>query len=886
MRLGGLLGWRREPDEPVPAAQPLQVLRADGQRIDLGARDAGQRLVATRTGQDWQEDAWSYRDMIGELRYAHRLLARQVAKCRFYAAEIRPGDEDPIDLASTDHKIDARLAGDAVANLARLPLDDDPDGFLATLSENLSTAGESWIHGEPDGVQERWTVRSVSEIVSAGDVIMLSELPNTAMARRQIVPPQELLRCWIRHPRWGQLADSPLRAMLDDPLEEIILTGREMRAAARSRIAANGVLLIPAELSLLKDRQTEEDPTAVLASADTFMADLEAAFTAPIRNEGDPGSVVPIVLRGQAEHLKEVRHLVLQRADHEKLAERKAAAVLRMLKSLDVQPEQVEGLGGLNHWSAWVLEAKDIKQQVDPMASVLAGCLTKAMLRPALLSQHHRPDQVRRVAVLADSSGLAENPNRGQDARDAHDRLVIKDETLRHALGFDDEDAPDEDEVQRRIAAKAGIDQGTSAVVLDMLKALQESQQSKPAPMVVDAEPATRELAAGRNGAQPAGPGDRVPEKPTPTAPGRMVASAGSTVASGRVDEPAPNNIPEKFPTDGWRVDVDAARELAAIDAALADRIVTAADAAIARVLERAGNRLRTVARRDRELVASVEDLEPHLVAAVVGRDRVETYTTTSDLLSDTYGRLRGQVRSWLAEAARAVGRVVLRILGLQRQSAAGRRVHDAVVARLETRHDAAIDAVLTAVRSAAEVALYRPDPLAPSDDRGEGVSTLVEPAEVVRALAVAGGEAPGVGGGMGTGSVVAEVLVGEQAMQLGWEWQYHPGVARNAFPPHMDLDGVRVKTLTDPKLDTAPEHRSWLGGFYHPQDHKGCRCSAVPLWAAPEPGPGLERLSQLDPSIRALAESDDVAGRRGTTAQNVREVRDRLVATYIDGSG
>lgn len=875
MRLGGLLGRRREPDEPAPTTPPLQVLRADGQRIDLGARDAGQRLVATRTGQDWQQDAWGYRDMIGELRYAHRLLARQVAKCRFYVAEIRPGAEDPVDLATTDHKLDARLAGDAVANLARLPLDDDPDGFLATLVENLSTAGEAWIHGEPDGAAgERWTVRSVSEIVSAGDVILLSELPNTTVARRAIVPPQELLRCWLRHPRWGQLADSPLRAMLDDPLEEIILTGREMRAAARSRIAANGILLVPVELSLLKDRLTEEDPAAVLASADTFMHDLEAALTAPIRNEGDPGSVVPIVLRGQFEHLKEVRHLVLQRADHAQLAERKFAALLRMLRGLDTQPEQVEGIGQMNHWNAWVSEAKDIKQQVDPMAAVVGGCLTKAMLRPALLSQHHRPDQVGRVAVLADSSGLAENPNRGQDARDAHDRLVISDETLRRALGFDDDDAPDEEEIQRRIAAKAGIDQGTSAVVLDLIQALRESQQSKPTPMVVDAQPTGRELPAGRNGAQPAGPGDRVPEKPTPSEPTRMVASA---TAGGL--NPGAESI-----SAGWRVDIDAARELAAIDAALIDRIVIAADAAIARVLERAGNRLRTVARRDRDLVASIEHLESHLVAAMVGREKVETYTTTSDLLSDTYARLRAQIRSWLAEAARQVGRVVLRILGLERRSTGGRRVFDLVTARLEARHDTTVDAVLDAVRSAAEAALYRADPFAPSDERGEGVTTLIDPAAVTRALAAAGGDQPG--GGMGTGLVVAEVLTGERAIQLGWEWNYHPGVARNAFPPHMDLDGIRVKTLTDPKLDTAPEHRSWLGEFYHPQDHNGCRCGLVPLWATPEPGPGLERLGQLDPSTRALAEVDDAASRRGTTAQNLREVRDRLATVHIDGSG
>jgi hypothetical protein len=81
---------------------------------------------------------WNYRDMIGELRYSHQLLARSVAQVRFFAAEMRPYPEDPVELAGTDHKLDKQLAQEAVAHLGRLPLDADPDGFIATLVENLA----------------------------------------------------------------------------------------------------------------------------------------------------------------------------------------------------------------------------------------------------------------------------------------------------------------------------------------------------------------------------------------------------------------------------------------------------------------------------------------------------------------------------------------------------------------------------------------------------------------------------------------------------------------------------------------------------------------------------------------------------------------------------
>lgn len=111
-----LFGRRAAPQRPPT---PMQVLRADGQRIDLTSRTVGQRLVAVR--QPWQTDAWDYRDMIGELRYSHRLLARSVARVRFYAAELRDYPDDPAELTGTDHKLDKQLAADAVANLARLP---------------------------------------------------------------------------------------------------------------------------------------------------------------------------------------------------------------------------------------------------------------------------------------------------------------------------------------------------------------------------------------------------------------------------------------------------------------------------------------------------------------------------------------------------------------------------------------------------------------------------------------------------------------------------------------------------------------------------------------------------------------------------------------------
>jgi hypothetical protein len=842
----------------------MQVLRADGQRIDLTSRTVGQRLVAVR--QPWQSDAWDYRDMIGELRYSHRLLARSVARVRFYAAELREWPDDPAELTGTDHKLDKQLAADAVANLARLPLDDDPDGFVAALTENLATTGEAWVHGEPDGDGERWTVRSVSEILTSGDRVMLAELPGSSAAGQRPIDPrtEELLRCWIRHPRWGQLADSPLRAMLD-VLEEIVLTGREVRAAARSRIAANGILLLPNELSLLRERLEEDDPEDESVVSDTFMADFAAAMTASIRDEGHAQAVVPLVLRGAGEHLKEVRHLTMVRADAETLLARLNGALLRMLHGLDVQPEQVEGMGGLNHWGGWQVEANSVKHQVEPAAAVVAGVLTKAFLRSSLTALDHDPEQVRRIVVHYDITGLVENPNRGQDARDAHERLVITDARLRQDLGYTEDDAPDEEELQRRIAAKTGIDQGTSAIVLELGRALQQAHATRPEPRVIDVDTQPRELPGGSgDGARPAGPGQTVPERRAPAEPDAVTAAAPAA--------------------DGWRVDVDLARALAGIDAALVERILVAADAAVARAVERAGGRARNAVRRDRVLAASVDGVEPALVAAVIGREQLVAFASVAHLLADSYTRLRGQVRGWLAEARAAVADAVLRMLGVPRRSQQGRAVHEWITGRLAVHEEAALTALTEALDAAAEQALFRADPLGPDpDQRGEHADTIISPAAVARAVAVAGGGRAGQAGeaGMGTGPVVADLLSGEGAVLLGWEWQYRPERLRTPFPAHVELDGTRFATWTDPKLDTD-ETSAWLGAFFRPGDHAGCLCYAAPIWMVPELDDDLVTRRLAEAARRhadtdRLAEGDTAAGRVGTSAQNEVEVRQRI---------
>lgn len=889
--------WRRpqHPTTPNPTPEPpvpsLRVLRADGQRVDLTAKNAGTRLALVR--QEWQTDAWTYRDLIGELRYAQRLLARSVAKVKFFAAEL-PDDPtaDPIPLTGNDHHLDPALARDAVANLARLPLDDGPDGFVATFTENLLVAGEAWIHGQTVDGEEQWSVRSVSEITGAGDQVMLAELPGTTSLGQRVIDPveEELLRCWTRHPRWGQLADSPLRAMLD-VLEEVVLTGREMRAASRSRIAANGVLIVPNSVTLLRTRQDDEDLVEQGVLDNDFMQDFTEALTSPIRNEGDAGAVVPLILRGDAEALKEIRHLTLTRDDAVKLMERLQGAVLRMLQGLDIQPEQVQGTGTMNHWGGWLVEASNIRHQVLPTCGIGAGCFTKAFLRPALHALQHPPDQVRKVIVWYDPTGLVESPDRSLDAREAWDRDTISNEALREAHGFSAAAAPDAHEHLVRLLTRGRLTPQAVPLVAALSGVSLDDPVLKQA-LAISVGLSTRAQVQQAPALPPSNvvqspqPTDVVPEQATPTPPASDSPPAGVT-ASAVVNGPVP----------GWRVEVELARALTDVDTSLGERVMVAADAAIARAVERADGRIRNAVRKDKALTVSIEG---RTAALVLGRDVVGSFVPWTDLLHGAYSKLRDQVGGWLDQAGRVVADTTVKLLGLPPGSEAAQETRDRVSTRLAVHRPAALTALDEALDAATHRALFT-DPQTLDTTRGERTESLVEPAAIAHVLVIAGGGKPGQPEdvGFGTGPVIRDVLTEAGGVVLGWEWQYRPQVPRRShYPPHQSLDGVRFSTWTDPKLDTD-QGSQWLGAYFHPNDHDGCLCSSVPVLAFPEPdthdvvGRRLREaaVSQRGRLTTRTAAEDTAAGRVGTSLQNEAETRDRVLAGveqlrahYIEG--
>jgi hypothetical protein len=264
-------------------------LTSSAARID--PQDSQEAKVQRMLRQGWQSDAWMYRDSIGEVRFASNFLANVTSRMRLYPACYGIGGESdkPEEISKVQGAPPelASVCAEAMQDLGNGR--EAISGMLHTISSNKGIAGEWYLLGRADqqtGIV-RWSARSVDELVVYDGNWHLREIPDDR--QNGIIPwidlskdatPPVISRVWTPHPRFQLMADSPMRAMLDD-CESLMILRRMIRAAGRSRLAGAGALAIPEEFSIKGPVDDDEDP-----DADPFFSQLERAMVSPISDEG------------------------------------------------------------------------------------------------------------------------------------------------------------------------------------------------------------------------------------------------------------------------------------------------------------------------------------------------------------------------------------------------------------------------------------------------------------------------------------------------------------------------------------------------------------------------------------------------------------------------
>ncbi|WP_297451709.1 hypothetical protein [uncultured Corynebacterium sp.] len=404
--------------------------------------------IKKHTGHnDWTRRAWHYYDAIGELGYVCEWIGASLSRVRIIPSSINPDTGQPTMECDDPHvaQIVTDIAGGPAGQAT----------MLRRIATGLTVPGEAWIamivRETASTTVEEWHVLAADEINDRGTNITLQLDDGTD---HTFNPTQDVLfRVHRPHPRNGRDSYSLTRSALPI-LAEIERTTAAIDGAGKSRLAGNGLLLVPQEISMPVATPPRANPDAPglpqepvtidqpVTAAD-IMQQLQQVMTTAIADPTSAASMVPIVIKAPADALDKIRHIKLDSDVTQTNLETRDRAIRRLAMALDVPAEVLTGIGSTNHWSAWAIDESGIKAHIEPLMTLICDALTTAVLRPLLeASGHPHPED---YVVWFDSSPLKTKSNREKDAIDAFDRGAISSIALRRELQFDELDAADQD---------------------------------------------------------------------------------------------------------------------------------------------------------------------------------------------------------------------------------------------------------------------------------------------------------------------------------------------------------------------------------------------------------------------------------------------------------
>lgn len=828
--------------------------------------------------QEWHDDAWIAYDQVPEVKFGINYLGNGMSKVVFYAATLDvdgnpvPINDEASPLAGTP------IASAAEAELARLRGPTGGQGEINRMATiNLETVGEFYLYGReassefgvlgaPDyqpALTELWDVRSTKSIDLTSETdadkrpIFTMKRSPKATGVKLNNDTEQLIRVWQRHPEWPELSDCHLAGCLTD-VETLVLLGNQEKAEAKSRASA-GAFTVPSELSFTRSPSgTDVDPElgdetagndgegpdndpddldplpsrtddVLVSDADDFISALADALINPIEDPTSAESVVPMLISGPAEFLKQeyLHRIDFSRGQDGALDARIEAKINRVARGLNIPVEVV-----LGHMSTTFANAKQIDKDTfadhhEPRCLMIADAYAVGFLRPNLLAQSFDPALVEAVIVWYDPAALVRSESLDVNADKLYEAGVIGATAYRRAKGATEDDAPTEQELLLNIISHKAI--LTENLSIAILKAVGIDIG------LTAAQPGPTPQAGG-----PPPPGARVQdpiELATIVAHELGVTNVHDVVAALAAASQHARNRQHDAIVASARKATTIGHDLMVIDRDLRNRLLGAAEGAMARALERAGARLKSKAGTIREALrgtpnyACAQHLGPRVLASAG--------LNPDELLADAWNELHDQFVAWGDTAGDAALDVVAR--ALSGMSAAER-------AALKVRQLSDIEQgwlwLEDALGQAGKEALFHPEKGAWAAEAAGEVADLtsrVPPGLIREALARAGGAlgmggAPGITaptnkapiGGIASGDLVVGTLSDHGASIEGYVWVYGPAHRAHPFEPHAELDGVQFVNFDDSALSNTsgwPET-----AFYFPGDHQGCVCDFEPV--------------------------------------------------------
>lgn len=799
---------RRAPATSRGAVENFNSLVAAGQRIDLSQKKAVAALLKRR--QSWQEEAFAYWHAVGELKYASRFQGNVLSRAKFFPAVMTPDSDVPVPVEMAEN-LPSGFAAAALDEMLRLG---DFNHLIKRLVVQWQVPGEGYLVGRLDEGEEVWEVASRSQLFQTRneDIIEL----RYSLGDKSGVPIDRntdvLVRLWQEDEQWPGMADSPMHSLLYE-IEELLILGRMIRSVGRSRLANGSILKYPSELSMGPGEDLAPPDGTSGAQRSKHIERVIDAFIEPIHDEGAASAVAPIIIEGAYKYLDRLDYMEMPRSMDPIIDGRIDKLFLRFARAWNLPPERMLGMTGTTFANASQVERSEWDAHLAPLGESIGLAISMGWLRSALQERGFSRAVTRSLTIAADPARAITNPTLASDAKDAHKAMVIADETLRRALGFDEGDRPDDEEMARRVAvARGSVD---SVLTAELLATLLQEVLGRETITVAD-KPTTPPADQDENQK------NRPRRQPDETKIGGQdpVPREAAVTAATVIDLSLPLSL---------------GQELVDLERTLAQRVQVAVDASVSRSLEKAGNRLKAAVQSKKSLAALVNTVPAEKVGLILG---VEVLTQLNldetKLISDV---LAGQEERYLQWVSDAQHRGLLRLAGdLEWQPTRAPTVLNKLREPRERSWAALASAITLLTRQRLFERLVEPEV-------GEWDATLLVPMGFIRsALLIAGGHtefvptstlAPPTGatfpGGAVFGEVVNQELLQDGVQVTKWVWSYG-SVPRTPFPPHAVLDGVTVEGPADGRLINQSGFPRF--GAYYPGDHPGCVCACRPVLA------------------------------------------------------
>lgn len=377
-------------------------------------------------------------ELVGELSFSVLWKQALLSRFRLVASDIDPDTGKPTGSTTNVQalKIVREIAGGTTGQ----------SQLIARLSPLLTIPGEGWMAIiYPAGV-ETWGIFSRDEVKAKGETV---ELLMPDGSKYTMDPTTDTLeRIWRPDPNISSRAWSPVKAALPI-LRRMVRMEQAIEAAGKSRIAGNGVLLLPTEISLPPQAPPTGTPNPdapnlppqpaaapVYASAADIRQAIQDAMATAIEDQSSAAALVPLILMAKAEFLKEVRHLKFDSEVSDKAQAALEAATRRLAMTLDMPAEILLGLSDLNHWSLWNIEVEAVKWHAAPEMEIICDALTRTLLLPQLPAGAG-------VVIWYDTADVESAPDDTEKIRTGYTDGVVNSAVYLERLGLNEGDGYD-----------------------------------------------------------------------------------------------------------------------------------------------------------------------------------------------------------------------------------------------------------------------------------------------------------------------------------------------------------------------------------------------------------------------------------------------------------